>query len=30
VSAYQQRCESRPAFVMALADQLKPFEAGAA
>ncbi len=30
LSAYQQRCEARPAFRKALADQLKPFEAIAA
>jgi glutathione S-transferase len=28
--AYQARCESRPAFQKALADQLRPFEASAA
>lgn len=27
--AYQQRCEARPAFQKAMADHLKPFEAGA-
>jgi glutathione S-transferase len=30
LKAYQQRCEARPAFQKALADHLKPFEAGAA
>jgi glutathione S-transferase len=28
LKAYQQRCEARPAFQKALADHLKPFEAG--
>ena len=28
--AYQERCEDRPAFRKALADQLRPFAAGAA
>jgi glutathione S-transferase len=27
LAAYQQRCESRPAFQQALADQLAPFAA---
>jgi glutathione S-transferase len=27
--AYQKRCEARPAFQKAMADHLKPFEAGA-
>jgi glutathione S-transferase len=27
--AYQERCEARPAFQKAMADHLKPFEAGA-
>jgi glutathione S-transferase len=30
LKAYQERCESRPAFQKALADQLKPFESIAA
>jgi glutathione S-transferase len=30
LQAYQERCEARPAFQKALADQLKPFETAAA
>jgi glutathione S-transferase len=30
LKAYQERCEARPAFRKALADHLRPFEAGAA
>lgn len=30
LKAYQERCEARPAFKKAMADHLKPFEAGAA
>jgi glutathione S-transferase len=30
LKAYQARCEARPAFQKAMADHLKPFEAGAA
>jgi glutathione S-transferase len=30
LQAYQARCEARPAFRKALADQLRPFQAGAA
>ncbi|MDB5423338.1 MAG: hypothetical protein JWQ29_754 [Phenylobacterium sp.] len=30
LQAYQARCEARPAFQRALADQLRPFEANAA
>ena len=29
LQAYQERCEARPAFQKAMADHLKPFEAGA-
>jgi len=29
LKAYQERCEARPAFKRALADHLRPFEAGA-
>jgi glutathione S-transferase len=29
LKAYQERCEARPAFKRAMADHLKPFEAGA-
>jgi glutathione S-transferase len=30
LKAYQERCEARPAFRKAMADHLRPFEAGAA
>ena len=30
LKAYQERCEARPAFRKALADHLRPFQAGAA
>jgi glutathione S-transferase len=30
LKAYQERCEARPTFQKAMADHLKPFEAGAA
>ena len=30
LKSYQERCEARPAFQKALADHLKPFEAGTA
>jgi glutathione S-transferase len=30
LKAYQERCETRPAFQKALADHLKPFETAAA
>ena len=30
LKAYQERCEARPAFKKAMADHLKPFEAGPA
>jgi glutathione S-transferase len=30
LKAYLERCEARPAFLKAMADHLKPFEAGAA